>query len=90
MGNSRKLSLLLIILIAVYAGCAPLKVDHDVTGSVTVTVAPSPELLVPFFLTDCATRTSGQPCYEGGDPTACAKCMARNLYNFLTLGTQSH
>ncbi len=62
--------------------CGPFKIEHDVSGTVNVTTALTPGMFEPFFLTDCATRVSGQQCYDV-DPATCSKCMATALFDTL-------
>lgn len=71
----------------VIASCGPFKVEHDVSGTVQVPVniQLNPEMFVPYFLTDCQARTSGQLCYDP-EPAKCASCMAHSIFTYLTAG----
>lgn len=76
---------LVLIVPLLLGSCGKFEVDHDVSGTVTVQVTLPVEAYEPFFLIDCGTRVSGQPCYDP-DPPVCATCMANALTK--TLGGQ--
>jgi hypothetical protein len=85
-----ELVLITLLVIAVINACGPVKVDGTVGGQVGVAVSPIPVVLIPpvadfipFFIQECETMVSGQPCYNT-DMNACATCMANALEAALT------
>lgn len=64
------------------ASCGPFRIEHDVSGTVQIQAPLTPTMFEPFFLSDCATRTSGQQCYDV-DPITCSRCMSTALFDSL-------